>query len=145
MRMISKSSHDCPVIIADADIDFMGHVNNAVYLKWVQAAVIEHWERVASPAAVAACQWIALKHEITYRRPAFRLDHLVASVTLEKVRRESAFYDTTIQRCGEVIAEVKSRWCCIDTVSRQPIRVTPDVIACFFPRPSADEAAQAWE
>ena len=36
------------IAIDAADIDFMGHVNNASYLKWVQEAVINHWQR-ASP------------------------------------------------------------------------------------------------
>jgi acyl-CoA thioester hydrolase len=34
--------HDLEVSIEPGDIDFMGHVNNASYLKWVQAAVMSH-------------------------------------------------------------------------------------------------------
>lgn len=131
--MNSTQMHDCPLTIGVDDIDFMGHVNNSIYLQWVQTAVIEHWQRVASPAAVAAYLWIALKHEIIYRKPVFLRDRLTANVVLEQVRRESAFYETTIRRGSEVIAEVKSRWCCIDAVSRRPVRVTEPVMACFFP------------
>jgi acyl-CoA thioester hydrolase len=58
-----------PIRILPADIDFMGHVNNARYLNWVQDAVVAHWEKLAPPAAVAAHLWVALKHEITYRKP----------------------------------------------------------------------------
>src|SRR3546814_3959556 len=85
----------------------MGHVNNASYLKWVQAAVLSHWRRIAPPDAVAAHLWVALKHEITYRKPAFLEDQIVATVMLEKVQRESAFYETVIKRGEEVLAEVK--------------------------------------
>ena len=42
-----------PVAIDPADIDHMGHVNNAVYLKWVQEAVVDYWRSVAPPDAVA--------------------------------------------------------------------------------------------
>ncbi|GLK45894.1 thioesterase [Novosphingobium resinovorum] len=141
--MDSTQTHDYPVTIGIDDIDFMGHVNNSIYLKWVQEAVIEHWQRVASPAAVATYLWIALKHEITYRKPAFLRDRLTANVVLEQVRRESAFYETTIRRGSEVIAEVKSRWCCIDAVSRRPVRVTAAVMACFFPEASHEQTAPA--
>lgn len=131
--MNSARTHDCPLTIAAEDIDFMGHVNNAVYLKWVQAATVEHWQRFAPPAAVSAFLWIALKHEVTYRKPAFLHDRLTAHVVLDKVRRESAFYDTII-RCGSaVITEVQSRWCCIEASTRRPVRVPEDVVACFFP------------
>ncbi|EJU14870.1 thioesterase superfamily protein [Sphingomonas sp. LH128] len=96
-----------------------------------------------APAAVAAYLWIALKHEITYRKPAFLRDQLTANVVLEQVRRESAFYETTIRRGSEVIAEVKSRWCCVDAVSQRPVRVTAAVMACFFPGASEEQAAPA--
>ena len=86
-----------PVAILPADIDHMGHVNNAVYLKWVQDAVVDYWSSVAPPSAVAAHLWVALKHEITYRRPAFLSDDVVASTVLEKVAGARAFYNTVIE------------------------------------------------
>src|SRR3546814_7693199 len=50
--MGSSVPHDFAVSIERADIDYMGHVNNASYLKWVQAAVLSHWRRIAPPDAV---------------------------------------------------------------------------------------------
>src|SRR5690606_12969684 len=67
-----------PIKIEAADIDHMGHVNNAVYLRWVQEAVVRYWEAVAPAEAVAKHLWVALKHEISYRRPAFIDDGVVA-------------------------------------------------------------------
>ena len=66
------------IAIRDADIDFMGHVNNAVYLNWVQESVIAYWRAVAPTEDVAQHLWVALKHEISYRRPAFLKDVVVA-------------------------------------------------------------------
>src|SRR3546814_19018280 len=120
--MGSSVPHDFAVSIEPADIDFMGHVNNASYLKWVQAAVLSHWRRIAPPDAVAAHLWVALKHEITYRKPAFLEDQIVATVMLEKVQRESAFYETVIKRGEEVLAEVKSRGFCLDANTLRPAR-----------------------
>ena len=69
-----------PIAIHPGDIDHMGHVNNAVYLKWVQDAVVDYWRSVAPPDAVARHLWVALKHEITYLRPTFLQDAVVAEV-----------------------------------------------------------------
>jgi acyl-CoA thioester hydrolase len=118
--------------VAREDIDFMGHVNNASYLKWVQEAVISHWRGIAPPDAVAAHLWVALKHEITYRRPAFFEDDVVATVLLEKVQGARAFYETVIKRGTEVLAEVKSSWCCLDAETLRPARLARDVIDRFF-------------
>lgn len=118
--------------VARDDIDFMGHVNNASYLKWVQAAVIAHWRSLAPVEAVAQHLWVALKHEITYRRPAFLDDDVVATVLLEKVHGARAFYDTVIRRGGDVLAEVKSSWCCVDAETLRPARLAREVIERFF-------------
>ena len=120
--------------IEPADIDFMGHVNNATYLKWVQDAVISHWQKLAPAEAVAKHLWVALKHEITYRKPAFLNDDVIASVVLEKVHGARAFYETVIKRGEEVLAEVKSSWCCIDAQTLRPSRIAEDIAAHFFPR-----------
>src|SRR3546814_17645864 len=70
--MIASSiPHDHDITVEADQIDFMGHVNNAHYLSWVQEAVLAHWRQIAPPEAVAQHLWVALKHEITYRRPAF--------------------------------------------------------------------------
>lgn len=124
--------YEFAVYVAPEDIDFMGHVNNASYLKWVQAAVISHWQHLAPVEAVAEHLWVALKHEITYRRPAFLNDDVVATVLLEKVQGARAFYETVIRRGGEVLAEVKSSWCCIDAQTHRPARLAKDVIDRFF-------------
>ena len=72
--------------IDPADIDHMGHVNNSVYLRWVQEAVTRYWEKVAPAEAVAAHLWVALKHEITYRKPALLDDSVVADVIAEQMQ-----------------------------------------------------------
>jgi acyl-CoA thioester hydrolase len=129
---MSSAVHDHRIRILPDDIDFMGHVNNARYLNWVQDAVIDHWRRFAPADEVAAKLWVALKHEITYRKPAFLDDQVIASVVLEKVEGARAFYATLIRRGEEVLAEVKSSWCCLDASTRRPVRLAKDVIARFL-------------
>ncbi|QZD87601.1 acyl-CoA thioesterase [Qipengyuania psychrotolerans] len=122
-----------PIKVIPADIDFMGHVNNARYLNWVQDAVLAHWNKIAPAEEVASKAWVALKHEITYRRPAFLHDDVIASTVLEKVQGARAFYSTVIQRGEDVLAEVKSAWCCIDSTTLRPARLQKEVVKFFFP------------
>jgi acyl-CoA thioester hydrolase len=126
--------HYFPIGIDPADIDFMGHVNNASYLKWVQEAVVSHWQRLAPAEAVAQHLWVAVKHEITYRKPAFLDDDVIATVILEKVQGARAFYETIIKRGEDVLAEVKSSWCCLDAQTMRPARLAQSVVEHFFPK-----------
>jgi acyl-CoA thioester hydrolase len=132
---MTTPSHRYPIGIDPADIDFMGHVNNASYLKWVQEAVLSHWRNLAPADAVAAHLWVALKHEITYRKPAFLDDEVIATVVLEKVQGAQAFYETVIRRGEEILAEVKSRWCCVDAATLRPVRVARDLVDRFLGDP----------
>ena len=122
-----------PVAIDPADIDHMGHVNNSVYLKWVQDAVVDYWRSVAPAEAVASHLWVALKHEISYRKPTFLQDNVVAEVIAEKVEGARAYFTTIVRRGQDVLSEVKSTWCCLDAASLRPVRLAREVTARFLP------------
>ena len=118
--------------IAPADIDHMGHVNNSVYLRWVQEAVTRYWEKVAPAEAVAAHLWVALNHDISYRKPAFLNDRVVADVIAEQMQGARAFFSTVIRRGEDIVAEVRSIWCCLDSASKRPARLARDVVEKFL-------------
>ena len=132
------SPHVHALAVVPDDIDFMGHVNNSVYLKWVQEAVIAYWRRVAPAEAVAQHLWVALRHEITYRRPAFLEDNIVAQVVAEGMHGARAFFHTLIKRGEDVLAEVKSSWCCLDAATQRPARLARDVVRMFVGEKQAD-------
>ena len=134
MTQATAQRHEFPIDIEPHDIDFMGHVNNANYLNWVQEAVLSHWRKVAPPSAVAGHLWVALKHEITYRKPAFLEDDLIATSIAEKVQGASAFFETVIKRGEEVVAEVRSRWCCLDAKTMRPKYIAREIASRFLPK-----------
>ena len=122
-----------PVAIEPSDIDHMGHVNNSVYLKWVQDAVVDYWSSVAPPDAVARHLWVALKHEISYLKPTFLQDNVVAEVIAEKVEGARAYFRTVLKRGEDVLSEIQSTWCCLDAGTHRPARLARDVISRFLP------------
>lgn len=122
-----------PISVDKCEIDHLGHVNNAAYLKWVQDAVVAHWERFASKEAVRDHLWVALKHEITYRRPAFLGDRITAESIVDGLVGARAFFTTLIKRGDELLVEVKSSWCCIDSVNHRPVRLALTIAERFLP------------
>ena len=136
---MSAKPFSFPIKVIPSDIDFMGHVNNARYLNWVQDTVLAHWQKLAPAEEVASKAWVALKHEITYRKPAFLDDEVIAETVLEKIAGARSFYNTVIRRGEEVLAEVKSMWCCIDAESLRPARISRDVAETFFGLPRKQE------
>ncbi|GAA4035442.1 acyl-CoA thioesterase [Parerythrobacter jejuensis] len=131
---MSAKPFSFPITVLPEDIDFMGHVNNSRYLNWVQDAVLAHWRGLAPAEEVASKAWVALKHEITYRKPAFMEDDVIAQTVLESFKGARAFYTTVISRGEDVLAEVKSAWCCIDAETLRPARINEEMRNFFFPK-----------
>ncbi len=50
-----------------SDIDELGHVNNAVWVRWIQDIAVAHWHAVADPAHHDRYIWVVTRHEIDYR------------------------------------------------------------------------------
>src|SRR6185437_1896169 len=59
-------------------IDELGHVNNAVWVQWIQQVAVAHWDAVASQAQRDAYYWVVVRHEIDYLRPAHEGDRIAA-------------------------------------------------------------------
>jgi acyl-CoA thioester hydrolase len=94
--------------------------------------VLSHWHKLAPADLRATRAWVALKHEITYRKPAFLEDEVIAQVVLEGVQGARAFYETLVKRGEEVLAEVRSSWCFIDAATQRPARIGHDIAERYF-------------
>ena len=115
------------------DIDQLNHVNNVVYLKWVQEAAIAHWTAAAPPAAQAALFWVVVRHEIDYRRPALLGDRILARTWVGPASQRNFERNTEILRAGDgaLLARARTLWCPMDRRTGRPTIVSEEVRAAF--------------
>lgn len=134
---MTTSAHRDPVLythaiaVPQAAIDELGHVNNSVYLRWVQEAITGFWRSIAPADLVAAQVWIAHRHEIVYRSPAFLDDQLTATVRVLRYSGVRAVFETRMTREDQAIAEVLSTLVCTDRETHALIRIRDDVARLF--------------
>ena len=57
---------------------------------------------------------------------------VIAAPVLESFKGARAFYRTVISRGEEVLAEVRSAWCCIDAETLKPARIGEHLRGVFF-------------
>lgn len=116
-----------------ADIDGLGHVNNLVYLRWVQDVAAAHWRFAATPEQQDAVVWVAVRHEIDYKAPAFAREQIVARTWVEEWTGVTSDRHTEIVRPsdGKLLAKARTLWCAVDPESMRPKRVDPEVRALF--------------
>ena len=121
------------VRVLPADIDGQGHVNNMVYLRWVQEIAIAHWQAVASAEAQAAVGWVVLRHEIDYKAPGLLGDEIELRTWVGKATRLTFERFTEIRRQADqnVLASARTLWCPIDPQNGRPKRVSAEVRVQF--------------
>jgi acyl-CoA thioester hydrolase len=116
-----------------ADIDDNGHVNNVVYLGWAQDIAIAHWRACAAAEDQAAFAWVALRHQIDYRR-ALVLGETAQARTWVSTMAEGPRFDRFVRidgPDGAMSAQVRTVWCLVDRLSGRPKRVPERLVAMF--------------
>lgn len=115
--------------VTAADLDERAHVNNVVYVRWVQDAAAAHWAAIAPAGAFSEIAWVALRHEIDYLRPAVLDDDIVVSTWVGVAEGLSFERFTEIRRRadGRVLARARTLWCPVDARTGKPTRVSAEV------------------
>ncbi|MBO0694959.1 MAG: acyl-CoA thioesterase [Verrucomicrobia bacterium] len=130
---MSSAHFEMIVPVLPGDIDEQNHVNNTIYLRWVQDVATAHWRAVASPKAQETIGWVVLRHEIDYKAPGTLGDDVVLRTWVGKATRLTFERFTEIRRSrdGRLLSEARTLWCPIDTQTGRPIRVSAEVRAQF--------------
>jgi acyl-CoA thioester hydrolase len=114
-------------------IDELGHVNNAVWVQWIQQVAVAHWDSAADPKHKEAYFWVVVRHEIDYLRPALEGDRVTARTWVGEAplgARSTRFVEFAGED-GKVLVRAKTDWAIIDKALGRPIRVPAEVIAPF--------------
>ena len=127
-----RQPYELPVIAVAADIDALGHVNNTVYLRWVQDVAIAHWSKLATEQMRQEIVWMVLRHEIDYKAAAKEGDNLILRTwigTAEGLRFDRHTEVLNVDR--KLLVQAKTVWCPIDPQTGRPKKVSPDVRRMF--------------
>jgi acyl-CoA thioester hydrolase len=119
---------------APEHIDELGHVNNAVWVRWIQEVATTHWRAVAAPEHIAAYFWVVIRHEIDYLRPLL-VGQTARARTWVPDPPRGARFDRMIEFIGEegkALVKARTTWAMIDQASGRPARVSPEVAAPFL-------------
>ncbi|MFP5330616.1 MAG: acyl-CoA thioesterase [Alphaproteobacteria bacterium] len=124
MRFTAEAEH----------IDELGHVNNAVWVQWIQEIAVAHWRSVARKEHDEAYFWVVVRHEIDYLRAALEGD-LVTCRTWVGDSPQGARFDRFVEFTGadgKPCVRSRTVWAIIERSSGRPVRVPPQVVAPFI-------------
>ena len=126
--------------VGEGDLDERRHVNNVVYLRWVQDVATAHWRAVASAEAQVEVAWVALRHEIDYKAAGVLGDDLVVRTWVGEAEGLTFERHTEVLRAadGRLLARARTLWCPVDARNGRPRRVTAQIRAQFSTAARAD-------
>src|SRR4029077_1207484 len=126
---MSSAPFEMTVSVVPGDIDEQNHVNNTVYLRWVQEVATAHWEAIASSEAQEGIGWAGLRHEIDYKTPACLGDDVVLRTWVGKATRLTFERHSEVQRSsdGQLVSSARSLCCPINAQTGRPVRVPAEV------------------
>jgi acyl-CoA thioester hydrolase len=125
---MSSAPFEMTISVLPEDIDGQNHVNNTIYLRWVQEVATAHWEAIASGEAQEGIGWVVLRHEIDYKAPACLGDNVVLRTWVGKATRLTFERFTEIRRNdGQLLSTARTLWCPINAQTGRPARVPVEV------------------
>lgn len=116
------------------DIDELGHVNNAVWVKWIQDVATAHWMAVADPAHIDEYLWVVTRHEIDYRGNVSEGETVTARTWVGDAPKGARF-DRLMEFAGsdgKVKVAARTTWAIIDRSSGRILRVPKEVAEPFL-------------
>ena len=137
---VAATPYELTLRVETADLDERAHVNNVVYVRWVQDAAAAHWATLAPEGAREEIAWVALRHEIDYLSPAVLDDEIVVRTWVGVAEGLSFERFTDIRRAdGRTLARARTLWCPVDARTGKPERVSAEVRARCSVRSSGDQ------
>ena len=123
------NSFSLPILVAPADIDGQGHVNNVVYVRWMQDAATAHWEAAAPAELRSRVSWVVTRHEVDYKAPALVGERLVVKTWVGEPSGATWERFIEVRRVDDdrILARGRSVYAALDRGTGRPRRVDAEL------------------
>ena len=123
MNQTTFNPFSIEIVALPADIDELNHVNNVVFVRWVQDVAAAHWMATSSDELRACYSWMLLRHEIDYLGQAFLGDRLIGTTWVGEAKGATFERFVELKKDGKVITKSRTVWALLDAKTLKPRRI----------------------
>ena len=120
--------------VVTSNIDELNHVNNVVYLQWIQDIANLHWNELKEGVDTAAYVWVVIRHEIDYLNQALLGDTLLTKTWVGKTAGLKSIRHVEFYRNNKLLVKAQTTFCLLHAKSFKPTRITDEILAMLAPK-----------
>lgn len=129
---------DLNIQVLPEHIDLLGHVNNVLYVQWMQDVATAHIEQLGLGLAQylqLKHAMVAVEHHVQYRKAAFEGEDLILRTWLDDLNTLYSFRQYVFYRPKDqsILFVGQTKWACIEIESGRPKRMSPSFTQAYQP------------
>ncbi|WP_274475812.1 acyl-CoA thioesterase [Mangrovimonas aestuarii] len=120
--------------VTEEHLDQQNHVNNVVYVQWVQDIAWAHWDKTATKAMTDAYYWVMINHFIEYKKEAKLGDSIKVKTYIVRSEGVRCVRAVEISNADSdvLLAKSETQWCLISRNNNRPARIPEDIQELFL-------------
>ena len=115
-------------VVVQEEIDALDHVNNVVYVQWIQDISAKHWNDLIVGHSDVNIVWVVVRHEIDYKGQAVLGDQVTFKTWVGQTKGVTSVRHVEIYKGTRLLARAATTWCMLDTTTLKPTRITESVL-----------------
>lgn len=133
-----SSIFDLKIKVKPEHIDILGHVNNVVYVQWMQDVATAHIETLGvglKEYLEMKHAMVAVEHHVQYRKAAMLDDEIILRTWFNDINALYSFRQYAFFRASDksLLFTGSTKWACIEIASGRPKRMSPTFIQAYQP------------
>ncbi|CAM1353930.1 acyl-CoA thioesterase [Tenacibaculum insulae] len=119
--------HEKKYKVTANEIDEYKHVNNVVYVQWMQEVSADHWELLIKEIPKPDYVWFVIRHEIDYKKQGALGDEIIIKTWVGETSGIKSVRHFEVRRGEDILVKSQTTFCLLDAKTQKPKRVTKEI------------------
>lgn len=119
--------------VSSEDIDTLDHVNNLVYVKWMDKIATTHWAYLTKENPLPQYVWVVMRHVIDYLKQATLGDEITVKTWVGETKGITSIRFMEFYKNETLLVKAKTTWVMLDAKTHKPTRIRENVLNVLQP------------
>ena len=122
------------ITVSSEDIDNLQHVNNLVYVRWMDKIATTHWNFLTKDNPLPQYIWVVMRHEIDYLKQAGLGDEITVKTWVGETKGITSVRFMEFYKGDALLVKAKTTWAMLDAKTFKPARIRENVLKVLSPK-----------